>query len=472
MKNHYRIFSIALLFAIPFHLEAQSFHAFAMGTGMAGIQPCVKAMACIPNNIQDTVYAGGTFDTASSLPARNIAIWHGNNWSPLGSGINNEVDAIAQFNNKIYAGGKFDSAGGILSHYIACWNGTQWDSVLSGLNGNLYALTVYQNALYVGGNFTTAGGISAKHIAKWDGANWDSVGAGFDTTVYALTVFNNTLYAGGAFLKTKGSPLNHIAVWDGTNWDSLQHGVNNTVFVLDSFYYKLYAGGAFTMAGGSSANYIAQWTGAVWMPLITGTNDTVRALGKGTVIPGVSIGKLHSNIPNNNPYLLVGGNFTTAGGTVSPNVSFWDGLSWDGIGNVNKPVFAACDNSTGQLSFPSTVYIGGAFDADGQGHGGLNYAAAIQLDGPGGVNEITHEGSISIYPNPNSGAFVVKSEEIVTKSKVEVYNMLGEKVYNAFLPNPTSQYPIDLSGQPSGVYLCRLLSSDGTLIGSEKIILR
>lgn len=40
--------------------------------------------------------------------AHNIAIWEGNNWSPLGEGFEGDVFAIAITNNFVYAGGEFD----------------------------------------------------------------------------------------------------------------------------------------------------------------------------------------------------------------------------------------------------------------------------------------------------------------------------------------------------------------------------
>jgi len=65
------------------------------------------------------VYAGGYFTTAGGSAARNIAKWNGNSWSALGSGMNDDVKALAASGTDLYAGGYFTTAGGRVSPYIA-----------------------------------------------------------------------------------------------------------------------------------------------------------------------------------------------------------------------------------------------------------------------------------------------------------------------------------------------------------------
>ena len=62
-------------------------------------------------------------------------------------------------------------------------------------------------------------------------------------------------------------------------------------------------------------------------------------------------------------------------------------------------------------------------------------------------------------------------------SVVEVYNMLGEKVYSHYkITNPDnyreSNYQIDLSSQPNGVYLYRVITETGDLVGEGKLIIQ
>ncbi|HTA26471.1 MAG TPA: T9SS type A sorting domain-containing protein, partial [Bacteroidia bacterium] len=85
---------------------------------------------------------------------------------------------------------------------------------------------------------------------------------------------------------------------------------------------------------------------------------------------------------------------------------------------------------------------------------------------------ISNPPSLSLFPNPNTGAFTLKakSEELRVKS-VEIYNVLGEKVYsNSYQPSANS-YQLDLTSQPSGVYLYRVMDDSGALVGEGKFVI-
>lgn len=79
--------------------------------------------------------------------------------------------------------------------------------------------------------------------------------------------------------------------------------------------------------------------------------------------------------------------------------------------------------------------------------------------------------SISVYPNPNNGKFTIQSSVVRGQFSVEVYNILGEQVYSKPFLISNSQFLINLSNQPNGVYLYRVISQDGSLIGSGKVLI-
>lgn len=493
MKNHYYyspvaftlLFFLLLVQCIP--LKAQSYGWQQLGKGTAGIMPGVRALTiCDTISYQPELYAGGTFDTAGGIATRHIAMWNGYTWFSIGKGTDGEVDALCMFKSKLYAGGKFDTAGGKYASRIACWDTTdKWDSLLGGVNANVYALCVYHNALYVGGDFTMANGIKVNRIAKWDGTKWDSVGAGFDSnTVYALAVYNDTLYAGGSFTKSAGQIINYIAKWNGTKWTPVNGGMNNIVYALDSCntgYYsnkaRLYAGGAFTMAGGLNVSHIAMWQNVTggWDSVGSGTNDTVRAIGEGYGTFGLMAKHTHLDVQF---FLMVGGNFIKQGSVYSPNIAFWDGQYWDSVGYVNKPVYAVA--ATGFSPGPSANYIGGDFDSNYCNFyqcntaNPTNYVAEISILLGGGINEASNNSNISIYPNPSNGKFAVsiRNYQLGIRDQVEIYNTLGERIYFDSFNTQNSTFSIDISSQPPGLYLCRVIDSKGIVVGSQKIIIQ
>lgn len=64
----------------------------------------------------------------------------------------------------------------------------------------------------------------------------------------------------------------------------------------------------------------------------------------------------------------------------------------------------------------------------------------------------------TVFPNPSAGVFTVQSPSL-DNAVLEVYNVLGAKVYTATVNG--SQNTIDLGNQPSGVYTMSLHSSSG-----------
>src|SRR6185312_11824461 len=86
------------------------------------------------------------------------------------------------------------------------------------------------------------------------------------------------------------------------------------------------------------------------------------------------------------------------------------------------------------------------------------------------------ETNFTIYPNPSNGNFTISFSRpvpmaigVVSGSQtIEVYNILGEKVYSHQFVIPNSQFLINLNVQPNGIYLYRVITEDGSLIGEGK----
>jgi hypothetical protein len=61
-------------------------------------------------------------------------------------------------------------------------------------------------------------------------------------------------------------------------WSTLGTGMNDWVYASAVYNGDLIVGGNFTNAGGVSANHIARWDGSNWYPLGLGINAKVWAL--------------------------------------------------------------------------------------------------------------------------------------------------------------------------------------------------
>jgi hypothetical protein len=228
-----------------------------------------------------------------------------------------------------------------------------------GISGQVNAMIEFEDQLIVAGFFPSVGSEIVNHIAAWDGQQWQAMGGpdspGFNSGVATLAVFNGELYAGGHFTHAGQTELNHIARWDGDQWQPLPEngtvGVSlSSVDALLEFDGQLVVGGSFTSAGGTAANGLAAWDGSQW-----------SALGSA---PGESLSGFILSLAIYQDELVAGGYFGLSGG--GGGIARWDGDQWlplyggHGDGLIPSIVHA-------MIVYQDELVVGGNFhEADGQ----------------------------------------------------------------------------------------------------------
>jgi sugar lactone lactonase YvrE len=85
-----------------------------------------------------------------------------------------------------------------------------------------------------------------------------------------------------------------------------------------------------------------------------------------------------------------------------------------------------------------------------------------------GINEITDNYTLSIYPVPTSGIFNITLQPVNNKAQIKVYNLLGESICEAGITTETTR--LDISSRPTGVYIYRITDENGNCISTGKII--
>jgi hypothetical protein len=71
---------------------------------------------------QGRLVAGGQFTQADDAPANNITLLDGNQWEPLGSGVDGVVHSLlTDTQGRLLVGGEFTRAGGKVSTNLASW---------------------------------------------------------------------------------------------------------------------------------------------------------------------------------------------------------------------------------------------------------------------------------------------------------------------------------------------------------------
>lgn len=87
-----------------------------------------------------------------------------------------------------------------------------------------------------------------------------------------------------------------------------------------------------------------------------------------------------------------------------------------------------------------------------------------------GIASLTANSGINVYPNPNNGNFTVALSGTTDKSTVEVYNTLGQQVFTHNLTLGSNI--LNMNSQPDGVYMYRILSDNGNLVGQGKLVIQ
>jgi len=82
-----------------------------------------------------------------------------------------------------------------------------------------------------------------------------------------------------------------------------------------------------------------------------------------------------------------------------------------------------------------------------------------------GINENVSD-EMTVSPNPSNGVFTVSLPTAITKSQVEIVNVLGELVFKSTINNNKST--IDLSKQAPGIYFYKIINA-GEMMKQGKI---
>ncbi len=351
----------------------------------AGVNNTVLAMTVFDDGTGPAVYAVGAFSQAGGAPAKGIARWDGQSWSPLGSGLTGSGPStgysVGVFDlgagPALYAGGTFQYAGGVPARNIARWDGTAWSAMGAGLygtNAQVMRMTMFDDGfgprLHIGGRFdvTPAGEFGAR-VARWTGSTWDQVGQTLSTNlnhyVSSLAVLPGAsgarLLAGGVF---KGgtwlNEINYVARFNGEGWVGIQRGMESYVRSLivahESGRDVVYAGGAFQAAGAAAASRVARLEEDHWV----GLEHNLGIVGEG--FPPAA------RVFQGNVYVATD-NARSAGDVAVRSIAAWNGSEWDAVGGgitaadgsrVPLRDMAEFDDGSGPA-----LYVTGAFDRAG-----------------------------------------------------------------------------------------------------------
>ena len=128
----------------------------------------------------------------------------------------------------------------------------------------------------------------------------------------------------------------------------------------------------------------------------------------------------------------------------------------------------------GNIYTTGSFIVGADFDPDANvfgitGHNGSDIFVQKMSQGSTGesVTEITNNNKIDIYPNPSTGIFNVLVSSSLKNGKIQVYNSMGELVYDKGIANELNI--VEILNQAQGLYFVRVVDKVG-FVATKKIV--
>lgn len=133
-----------------------------------------------------------------------------------------------------------------------------------------------------------------------------------------------------------------------------------------------------------------------------------------------------------------------------------------------------------QTAGPVNALTSNIFNAPQQGSYTVSYAYTdangctntstedFEIDCMVGLDLISKDGSMNVYPNPNNGNFTIKSD-LNEKGTLELFNMSGQLVYTQEIEN-LSEKMIEVKNLTPGVYTLTITAGEKKFTGNLNII--
>ena len=314
------------------------------------------------------ILIGGGFTSYNGTSLNRIARLESNgtldvNFNP-GTGASDEMIFLAvQSDHKILIGGRFTSFNGTIRNRIARLEST--GSLEAGFNPNtgandiVNAVSVQSDGkILIGGAFTSYNDVLRNRISRLniDGSldGTFNPGTGSDGIVYRIAVQSDgKILIGGAFTSYNGTSSNRISrlnidgSLDGTfNPGTGADGIVHTIAVQSDG--KILIGGAFTSYNGTSRNRVARLNA-------DGSLDNSFNLGAG------ANGMVHTIAVQSDGKILIGGAFTSYGGTTCNRIARLNNTDGSLDGTFNPGSGADDEIRSLVVQADDKILIGGAF---------------------------------------------------------------------------------------------------------------
>lgn len=215
-------------------------------------------------------------------------------------------------------------------------------------------------------------------------------------------------------------------------------------------------GGAMANAGGGTSPYNYKWSNGGKMDTINGVdagtysviisdNFGCSATGTVSITQPTAVTATQYSAPDN-------GNTTgiaavTPSGGISPYTYMW------------APGSETTDTIKGQSAGTYTCTI--------TDNNGCTYSTAVIIKSTLGIATLGNVSKINIYPDPNTGYFTIAG--VTHGQTIEIYDYTGQRISSTMVSDNASMQ-FNISNRANGIYLVRILNSDGSIASENKIV--
>ncbi|MGB3527584.1 MAG: T9SS type A sorting domain-containing protein [Flavobacteriales bacterium] len=416
----------------------------------------VKVMLNLPSG---NVLIAGEFSEAGGVPVQNVAILQGQDFLPLGPGVQGTITCGAVSGTDIYLGGYNINGINDLAH----WDGSQWEysTVFDGKMPIIFALHVLNDTLYAAGETQGFAGAD-EYVKRNTGSGWQPMAGNFNTPIRCLGSHDGRLVAGGDFNSVvvggPALPVEHVAIHGPNGWTQLGDGLNGPVLTLLDVQGTLYAGGRMFANIAPLFGLARIGPGAEsWEPLMPNLADYI-SIGPGSA----EVRTLLSD----GDQVYIGGDFGMQQFTlVGQHLARFLGTpdNFEPLAYFNAPVNALASNPFVSDAF--SLYAGGEFT--------FNVGDAVPYLGEALLNTsihgVTEDASISLHPNPAADHLTIDlGDGASANARIELLDVQGRTVQTHTAVGPTAT--LDIASLAAGSYAVRVVSENG--IRSQTFIKR
>jgi len=293
---------------------------------------------------------------------------------------------------------------------------------------------------------TVTGGISP-YTYTWTGGSTNATATGLTAGSYTLSVTDmNGCSATASTVVTQPNALVIDTTFTTANvlCNSGNTGSAKTVVSGGSSPYTY----LWTPGGGSTDSAVGLSAGTY--TLMVSDACGASATASATITQPTAIGITFVSTPDNG----------TTNGTIALTVS--------GGNSPYTYVWTPSAKTTATISSESA----GTYKCIVTDANGCKDSISVKIKSIAGIDGINdNSAQIVVYPNPNNGQFTIESS-VGGASSVEIYNLLGEKVFTKSLSTTKGTNTINVGNQPNGVYLYRIISDSGDLLGEGRIAIQ